>query len=235
MRPTGALHLGHYHGVLKNWVRLQNEYPCLFFVADWHALTTHYEAAGSGRGACLGHGDRLARRGNRPVARHAVYPVARAGARGAASAAVDDHAPGLAERVPTLQGPAGEADRPRPVDLWLSRLSAAAERRHPDLPRYAVPVGEDQVPHIEFTREIARRFNHIYGREPGFEEKAEGGGKEARQQESAKLYRELRTRYQEQGDDEALEAARKRCWTSSRTCRWGIVSGCSVISRAAAR
>ena len=43
MRPTGALHLGHYHGVLKNWVRLQSEYPCLFFVADWHALTTHYD------------------------------------------------------------------------------------------------------------------------------------------------------------------------------------------------
>src|ERR1700691_5826931 len=43
MRPTGALHLGHYHGVLKNWVKLQNEYPCLFFVADWHALTTHYD------------------------------------------------------------------------------------------------------------------------------------------------------------------------------------------------
>ena len=43
MRPTGALHLGHYHGVLKNWVRLQAEYPCFFFVADWHALTTHYE------------------------------------------------------------------------------------------------------------------------------------------------------------------------------------------------
>ena len=43
MRPTGNLHLGHYHGVLKNWVRLQSEYPCFFFVADWHALTTHYE------------------------------------------------------------------------------------------------------------------------------------------------------------------------------------------------
>ena len=41
MRPTGRLHLGHYHGVLKNWLRLQNEYQCLFFVADWHALTTH--------------------------------------------------------------------------------------------------------------------------------------------------------------------------------------------------
>lgn len=47
MRPTGALHLGHYHGALKNWVRLQSEYPCYFFVADWHALTTHYEDSAS--------------------------------------------------------------------------------------------------------------------------------------------------------------------------------------------
>jgi tryptophanyl-tRNA synthetase len=70
-----------------------------------------------------------------------------------------------------------------------------------------VPVGEDQVPHIEFTRELARRFNHLYGREPGFEEKAEAavkklGGKRA------KLYEELRTRYQQEGDEEALESAR---------------------------
>ena len=43
MRPTGALHLGHYHGAIKNWVKLQAEYPCYYFVADWHALTTHYE------------------------------------------------------------------------------------------------------------------------------------------------------------------------------------------------
>src|SRR4051812_12643165 len=43
MRPTGAMHLGHWHGALKNWVRLQNEYECFFFAADWHALTTHYE------------------------------------------------------------------------------------------------------------------------------------------------------------------------------------------------
>jgi tryptophanyl-tRNA synthetase len=69
-----------------------------------------------------------------------------------------------------------------------------------------VPVGEDQVPHIEFTREIARRFNHLYGREPGFEDKAREavkklGGK------NAKRYDELRTRYQEQGDDEALAKA----------------------------
>ncbi|MCS6785459.1 MAG: tryptophan--tRNA ligase, partial [Thiobacillaceae bacterium] len=70
-----------------------------------------------------------------------------------------------------------------------------------------VPVGEDQVPHIEFAREVARRFNHLYGREPGYEEKAQAaikklGGKKA------KLYEELRIRYQQQGDEEALESAR---------------------------
>ena len=43
MRPTGRMHIGHYHGALKNWVRLQEEYECLYFAADWHALTTHYE------------------------------------------------------------------------------------------------------------------------------------------------------------------------------------------------
>jgi tryptophanyl-tRNA synthetase len=70
-----------------------------------------------------------------------------------------------------------------------------------------VPVGEDQVPHIEFTREIARRFNHVYGREPGFAEKAEAAIKKLGSKR-AKLYVELRTRYQEQGDQEALEAGR---------------------------
>jgi tryptophanyl-tRNA synthetase len=70
-----------------------------------------------------------------------------------------------------------------------------------------VPVGEDQVPHIEFTREIARRFNHIYGREPGFEEKAEAAVKKLGSKKG-RLYRELRTRYLEQGDEQALTTAK---------------------------
>jgi tryptophanyl-tRNA synthetase len=70
-----------------------------------------------------------------------------------------------------------------------------------------VPVGEDQVPHIELTREMARRFNHIYGREKGFEEKAEAAIKKLGSKRAA-LYQEMRAAYQENGDEEALEAAR---------------------------
>src|SRR6266850_567356 len=102
MRPTGSLHLGHFHGVLKNWVRLQPEYTCLFFAADWHALTTDYE---------------------------------------------------------------------NPVELQKNTWDMVI-----DCARY-VPVGEDQVPHVEFTRELARRFNHLYGREPGYEDKAKAAVK----------------------------------------------------------
>ena len=114
MRPTGALHLGHYHGVLKNWVRLQHEYECLFFVADWHALTTHYDTPGVIEQTRVGHGDRLARRRRRSRAGDALHPVARAGARRAAPAAVDDHAARLARARADLQGPAGEARRQGP-------------------------------------------------------------------------------------------------------------------------
>ena len=135
MRPTGALHLGHYHGVLKNWVRLQHEYECLFFVADWHALTTHYDTPEIIEQQRLGHGGRLACRRRRSRAGDAVHPVARAGARRAASAAVDDHAARLARARADVQGPAGEADRQGSLDLRLPRLSAAAKRGHPDLPR----------------------------------------------------------------------------------------------------
>jgi tryptophanyl-tRNA synthetase len=70
-----------------------------------------------------------------------------------------------------------------------------------------VPVGEDQVPHIEFTRELARRFNHMYGREAGFEDKARAAVKKLGSKK-AKLYGECRTAYQEKGDDEALESAK---------------------------
>ena len=120
MRPTGALHLGHYHGALKNWIELQDEYECLFFVADWHALTTHYEDTRSSSRKRLGHGHRLAGRRRRSGARDAVHPVARARACRAAPAAVDDHAARLARARADVQGPAGEADGPRSVEPTAS-------------------------------------------------------------------------------------------------------------------
>ena len=207
MRPTGSLHLGHYHGVLKNWVRMQLEYECLFFVADWHALTTHYDtpqvieqnvwdmvvdwlAAGVDPAqATLFIQSRVPEHAELHLLLSMITPL------------------GWLERVPTYkdqQEKLSERDLSTYGFLGYPLLMSA------DILIYRatqVPVGEDQVPHLEFTRELARRFNHMYGREPGFEEKAEAaikklGGKKA------KLYNELRTRYQEQGDEEALEAAK---------------------------
>ena len=98
-----------------------------------------------------------------------------------------------------------------------------------------VPVGEDQVPHIEFTREVARRFNHLYGREPGFEEKAKAAVKKLGTQEGAACYNELRTSFQEQGDAEALGAgagaARRAAEPVARRPRAPV----TAISKAAAR
>lgn len=207
MRPTGSLHLGHYHGVLKNWVALQHEYECLFFVADWHALTTQYDNPGHIHDA----------------SREMVIDWLAAGvdpnrATLFVQSQVIEHAElhlllsmmtplGWLERVPTYkdqQEKLSEKDLDTYGFLGYPLLQAA------DILIYRanrVPVGEDQVPHIEFAREIARRFNHLYGKESGYEEKAEAavkrlGGKKAR------LYDELRVRYQEQGDAAALESAR---------------------------
>ncbi len=207
MRPTGMLHLGHYHGVLKNWVRLQHEYECLFFVADWHALTTHYDSP-----------EAIEKNVWDMVVDWLAAGVDPARATLFIQSRVPEHAElhlllsmvtplGWLERVPTYkdqQEKLTEKDLSTYGFLGYPLLQAA------DILIYRanqVPVGEDQVPHIEFTREMARRFNHFYGKEPGFEEKAKEavkklGGKKSR------LYEELRTRYQEKGDDEALESAK---------------------------
>ncbi|MCL4471623.1 MAG: tryptophan--tRNA ligase [Sulfuricella sp.] len=207
MRPTGSLHLGHYHGVLKNWVKLQHEYECLFFVADWHALTTHYdEPAVIERNVWDMVIDWLAA-GVDP-SRATLFIQSRVPEHAELHLLLSMMTPlGWLERVPTYkdqQEKLTEKDLSTYGFLGYPLLQAA------DILIYRanqVPVGEDQVPHIEFTRELARRFNHLYGREPGFEEKAEAaikklGGKRG------KLYGELRTRYQQEGDEEALESAR---------------------------
>jgi tryptophanyl-tRNA synthetase len=207
MRPTGLLHLGHYHGALKNWVRLQSEYPCYFFVADWHALTTHYDTP--------------------EVVEENVWEMVidwlAAGIDpGQATLFIQSHIPehaelhtllsmitplGWLERVPTYKD---QQEKLADKDLSTYGFLGYPLLQSADVLIYRakyVPVGEDQVPHIEFMREIARRFNHIYGREPGFEEKALAAVKKLGSRK-AKLYRELRAKFQEHGDQAALESAR---------------------------
>jgi len=207
MRPTGSLHLGHYHGVLKNWVKLQHEYECLFFVADWHALTTHYDtpeviqdnvwemvidwlAAGVDPSqATLFIQSQVPEHAELHLLLSMITPL------------------GWLERVPTYKD---QQEKLSEKDLSTYGFLGYPLLQSADILIYRanqVPVGEDQVPHIEFTREMARRFNHLYGREPGFEQKAAAAVKKMGSKK-ARLYEELRTRYQEQGDDEALESAK---------------------------
>ncbi|MDO8890266.1 MAG: tryptophan--tRNA ligase [Sulfurimicrobium sp.] len=206
MRPTGGLHLGHYHGVLKNWVELQHEFECLFFVADWHALTTHYDTP-----------EVIERNVWDMVIDWLAAGVDPANATMFIQSRVPEHAElhlllsmmtplGWLERVPTYKD---QQEKLSEKDLSTYGFLGYPLLQSADILIYRanqVPVGEDQVPHIEFTREIARRFNHLYGREIGFEEKAEAAVKKLGSKR-ARLYEEMRKRYQEQGDDEALESA----------------------------
>jgi tryptophanyl-tRNA synthetase len=207
MRPTGSLHLGHYHGVLKNWVEMQQEFECLFFVADWHALTTHYDTPQVIEQSVWDMVIDWLAAGVDP-ARATLFIQSRVPEHAELHLLLSMITPlGWLERVPTYKD---QQEKLSEKDLSTYGFLGYPLLQSADILIYRatqVPVGEDQVPHIEFTREIARRFNHIYGRESGFEEKAEAaikklGGKKA------KLYAELRTRFQEQGDDEALQSAK---------------------------
>jgi tryptophanyl-tRNA synthetase len=206
MRPTGRLHLGHYHGVLANWVKLQHEYPCLFFVADWHALTTAYDEPGT-----------IAQNTWDMVVDWLAAGVDPAQATLFIQSRIPEHAElhllmsmmtplGWLERVPTYKD---QQEKMSHKDLTTYGFLGYPLLQAADILIYRadkVPVGEDQVPHIEFTREIARRFNHLYGREPGFEDKARESVKKLGSKR-AKLYEEMRTRYQERGEQEALDQA----------------------------
>ena len=234
MRPTGRLHLGHYHGVLKNWVRLQAEYQCLFFVADWHALTTDYEKPGDVQQTGLDMVIDWLAAGVDP--NQATLFI---------QSQVPEHAElhlllsmmtplGWLERVPTYKDQQEKLADKDLVDLRLPRLSAAAVRRHPDLPRQATCRWARTRCRTSSSRaSSARRFNHLYGREPGFEDKAKAAVKKLGSKK-ARLLNELRTKFLEQGDAAGARSARRRCWTSSRTCRSAIASGCSAGSKAAA-
>jgi tryptophanyl-tRNA synthetase len=207
MRPTGRLHLGHYHGVLKNWVELQHEYDCYFFVADWHALTTHYDDPSIIHDSVWDMVvDWLAAGVNHGEAKLFIQSL------------VPEHAElhlllsmitplGWLERVPSYKD---QQEKLKERDLATYGFLGYPLLQAADILIYKaglVPVGEDQVAHVELTREVARRFNHIYGREPGFEEAAEQAVKKMGKK-NAKLFNRYRKGYQEQGDQEALEAAR---------------------------
>lgn len=207
MRPTGSMHIGHFHGALKNWVRLQDEHPCFFFVADWHALTTHYEAAEAIEKSVWDMLVDWFAAGIDP-AKATVFIQSR----------VPEHAElflllamatplGWLERVPTYKD---QIERLHERDLSTYGFLGYPLMQAADILIYRanlVPVGEDQVPHVEMTREIARRFNHVFGRESGFEQKALAAVKKLGARRS-KLYLELRARYQEKGDADALEQGR---------------------------
>jgi tryptophanyl-tRNA synthetase len=206
MRPTGQLHLGHYHGVLKNWLRLQHEYECFFFVADWHALTTHYDDTSNISNSAL-----------EMVADWLAAGINPGSAKIFIQSQVPEHAElhlllsmltplSWLERVPSYKD---QQEKLKEKDLATFGFLGYPLLQSADILIYKagqVPVGEDQVAHVELTREVARRFNHLYGREPDFEEKAVAAIKKMGKK-NAKLYNELRKKYQEQGDHEALETA----------------------------
>jgi tryptophanyl-tRNA synthetase len=207
MRPTGNLHLGHYNGVLKNWLKLQHEHECLFFVADWHALTTHYDTP-----------EIIEESVWEMVIDWLAAGVDPANATIFIQSRVPEHAElftllsmitplSWLERVPTYKD---QQEKLSSKDLSTYGFLGYPLLQSADILIYKatqVPVGEDQIPHIEFTREIARRFNHIYGKEKGFEEKAEAAIKKLGSKRGA-LYEEMRNAYQQGGDEEALDAAR---------------------------
>lgn len=207
MRPTGKLHLGHYHGVLKNWIQLQHEYECMFFVADWHALTTHYDdpwnietdtwemvldwlAAGVNPGsASLFIQSKVPEHAELHLLLSMITPV------------------GWLERVPSYKD---QQVKMNERDLATYGFLGYPVLQSSDILIYRaghVPVGADQVAHVELTRELARRFNHLYGREPGYEDLAEAAIKKMGRK-NARLYRNLRKEYTEKGNQQALETAK---------------------------
>ena len=208
MRPTGRLHLGHYHGVLKNWARLQNEYDSFFFVADWHALTTHYEdpeimaanvwdmvidwlAAGIDPDrATLFIQSRIPHHAELHLLLSMVTPL------------------GWLERVPSFKD---QQQRLKDRNLATYGFLGYPLLQSADILMYRaswVPVGEDQVPHVELTREIARRFNHIFGKDAEFEEKAEQAVTQLGKQ-AARSFRAARQSWLQNGDETARQGARE--------------------------
>lgn len=206
MRPTGRLHLGHYHGVLKNWLKLQHEYECFFFVADWHALTTEYENPQTIEASVW-----------EMVIDWLAVGVNPGSATMFIQSKVPEHAElhlllsmmtplSWLERVPTYKD---QQEKLKEKDLATYGFLGYPLLQSADILMYRagqVPVGADQVAHVEITREVARRFNHLYGREPGFEEAVEAAIRKMGKKQS-KLYNDSLRKYQQDGDDSALALA----------------------------
>ncbi|MCD5362920.1 tryptophan--tRNA ligase [Chromobacterium aquaticum] len=207
MRPTGSLHLGHYHGVIKNWVQLQSTHDCYFMVADWHALTTNYDdvsiigksvwdmvidwlAAGvDPEQATVFIQSKVPQHAELHLALSMVTPLS------------------WLERVPTYKD---QIEKLSTKDLGTYGFLGYPLLQAADILIYKaglVPVGEDQVPHIELTREVARRFNNLFGREPNFEELARAAVKKIGK--AGKEFDRLRTAYLQDGNAEALAGARE--------------------------
>ena len=207
MRPTGRMHLGHYHGCLKNWIELQNEHDSYYFVADWHAFTTHYsdniDLESNVSGMVV---DWLATGINPNTS--TIFVQSKIPEHAELHLLLSMSTPiSWLERVPSFKD---QQEKLKSKDLSTYGFLGYPLLQSADILIYKaglVPVGEDQVSHVEFTREVARRFNYVYGRESGFEEKAESAVNKMGKKQ-AKLYRQLRKAYQETGDDESLVKAK---------------------------
>src|SRR5215475_3858884 len=208
MRPTGRMHIGHYHGALKNWVRLQEEHECLFFAADWHALTTHFDESEAISDTVWEMFVDWLAAGLDPT-RATIFIQSRVPEHAELTLLLGMIAPvGWLERVPTYKD---QQQRLADRDLSNYGFLGYPVMQGADILVYRanlVPVREDQVSHLELSRELARRFNHLYGRETGFEEKAKAAIKKLGSKR-AKRYEQLRTAFQEQGDENALATARE--------------------------
>ncbi|MBP8006990.1 MAG: tryptophan--tRNA ligase [Burkholderiales bacterium] len=208
MRPTGRMHIGHYHGALRNWIRLQEEHECLFFAADWHALTTHFDETEAISDTVWEMFVDWLAAGLDPT-RATLFIQSRVPEHAELTLLLGMIAPvGWLERVPTYKD---QQQRLADRDLSNYGFLGYPVMQSADILIYRanmVPVGEDQVSHIELTRELARRFNHIYGQETGFEEKAKAAVKKLGSKK-AKRYNELRAAFQEKGDEAALATARE--------------------------
>ena len=208
MRPTGALHLGNYHGALRNWVALQHHHECYFFIADWHALTTDYEnpallqkhvhemvvdwlAAGLDPENC------------------AIFLQSQVPAHAELHLLLSMITPlSWLERVPTYKDQQAQL---KEKDLATYGFLGYPLLQSADIliyrPAY-VPVGEDQVAHVEMTREVARRFNYIYGRDEGFAKKVKAALGKLGPADVREKYQSLRKAFQEGGNADNLVAAR---------------------------